>query len=107
MRQDVSEGRHERHDSKFRDQVDERYGTCCSLQQHWPGVLSSTWDVRYSRNHRSFAQTARSCDEDHKFYIATTTHIGDMLLSQAAASTLTLDLKTANPSKGGDAKPPV
>jgi hypothetical protein len=31
----------------------------------------------------------------------------DILRSQRTVSTLVLDLKTANPSKGGDAKPPV
>jgi hypothetical protein len=33
--------------------------------------------------------------------------IGDILRSGFALSTLVHDLKTANPSKGGDAKPPV
>jgi len=50
---------------------------------------------------------ALACDLYHKFRIALASYIGDMLRGPCAVSTLALDLKTANPSKGGDAKPPV
>ena len=51
---------------------------------------------------------ACSRDLHHKFPIALASYIGDMLRGPCAVSTLALDLKkTANPSKGGDAKPPV
>jgi len=50
---------------------------------------------------------ALACDPYHKFRIALASSIGDILRGPRALSTLALDLKTANPSKGGDAKPPV
>jgi hypothetical protein len=69
--------------------------------------LPSTSDERHVRKEGSFAQAPRSCDEHHRFHIAPASDIGDMLRCALAVSTLTLDLQTANPSKGGDAKPPV